>query len=141
MRSKAATWQEEVVRGDGEMMRQGTMGDGDSVQCARCHTDVTGRAELVGRDVCPECGSSQRIFHQHLSGALKAYSALELRQKRQGTGRPLVEIRQGTRPGRDGIVVTILRVIDRVRQRYRERVLNEDGTILIDKNEDLTSHR
>lgn len=122
-------------------MREETMAaDAYSVECGRCHRKLTGLANSGDRGVCPECLASERIFHKHLSGVLKAYSALELKHKRPSAPRPLVEIKQGTRPGRDDVVVTILRIIDRIRSRYREQVVKEDGTVLTDKDEDLTAH-
>jgi hypothetical protein len=51
--------------------------------------------------------------------------------------RPLSETLQGTRQGRNGVIVRIQRIIDRISHRYRERVITEDGQVIVEKDEDL----
>ncbi len=66
---------------------------------------------------------------------------LGLKQKRPGFKRPILEMIDGMRRGRDGVIVPIRRVIDRIKYRYQDHVGTEDRKVIVDKDEDLREHR
>jgi len=66
---------------------------------------------------------------------------LGLKERRPGLKRPILEMIDGMRRGRNGVIVRIRRLIDRDNYRYRERVETQDGKLIVDKDEDLRQHR
>jgi hypothetical protein len=121
------------------------------VTCALCGTalddDLDAPAER--RQPCPNCGSTARNAHIYVSGSAVGHSSLRLRQKRPGflgrSGRSkgglVREVLQGEEQSADGSWVDKVRVKDREADRYAERVVAKDGTVLHDVDEPLSEHR
>lgn len=78
---------------------------------------------------CGSCGGAlNRRFGMPLASSVSMKSMLEVKHRRPGVKRPLVEIKQGDSRSADGTFAVIERVIDRVRKVYRERVVLADET-------------
>lgn len=101
-------------------------------------TDETGGS----RASCRVCGFTQRKFMVSLSERIELLSSLSAKHRRPGVKRPLLELQWGAVVGRDGRAVNKERIIDRVKNRYVEKVVDrETGGVLRDLEEPLTQHR
>ncbi len=69
-----------------------------------------------------------------------AYKAKRPGFKSSGKSRPFLEGFSGDDQSNDGTWAKVIRVIDRLTNRYRERVTLEDGTVPRDVDEPLTDH-
>jgi hypothetical protein len=68
--------------------------------------------------------------------------SLRLKHKRAGIKRPLVEMRSGAAASQiHPPFVSKDQVIDRENDRYRERVVTEDGEVIRDVDEPLSKHQ
>ena len=112
-----------------------------SVKCANCGFTFKNNEE-VGQP-CPKCGSHDRSLHLH--NEVKAHVLLKLKKKgatsKHKKGRPDYELEEGKKTGKDGKLVSIERIIDRDSDRYQEIVKDENGKIIVDKDEKLSEHR
>jgi hypothetical protein len=69
-------------------------------------------------------------------------ASVTAKQKRPGVKKPLTEIFTGSEPRRSvGDFVTKERVIDRANDRYREKVVTDEGEVLRDVDEPLSQHK
>ena len=113
-----------------------------SAVCSDCSADLSAIDDAGDvRKPCPNCGSTNRTFRVLVEGTLDLYSSLNTKQKRPGHQRPIREGLTRHGPGGDGKVVRVVRSIDRLSHRYTERVEMPDGTVVVDKDEDLRQHR
>ena len=91
---------------------------------------------------CPECGSTVRTYHLHLTAYVRLYAALDMRCKKMGVGGWRVRQFVGWQLRKSvGDFVRKVRRIDRVNNRYLERVETADGTVLRDADEALSAHQ
>jgi hypothetical protein len=116
--------------------------------CGGCGLPLTESPSLatVDREPCPTCGSTSRKYTCEMAHTIKTRSNLRARQKRPGIKGFVVELLEGWFPTRasGGTVkgwVTRSRRVDRLDDIYGERVVAEDGTVIVDKVEKLSEHR
>jgi len=115
--------------------------DRTPVKCSPCGADLTDFHYKSGSTKpCPNCGGTSRLFQKVLMGSITVYSSLATKQMRPGVKKPVAEGSTRHGPGGDGEVVRVKRTIDRLNDRYTERVEDEHGRILVDKDEKLSEH-
>lgn len=91
---------------------------------------------------CPNCGSTAWTFSQSNLPESTQRLSLWAKHKRPGVGGYLAELFSGWELRKTvGDMVRKLRRIDRQNNRYVERVETEDGAVLRDVDEPLSSHR
>jgi len=92
---------------------------------------------------CPKCGSVLRRFDMSINGSLKFHSKLTAKARHKDEKRPFLEQVVGDDLDRKtGRWMKLHRLIDRVRDRYRERVTNpETGEVIHKCDEPLTQHK
>ena len=116
-----------------------------AVYCGGCQRALIEAADLPRsqRVPCPECGSTLRRFSVHLQSEGRGHSTLALKAKSPGMRKPFLELKQGDDLHRvTGLWSSLLRVIDRRRNRYQEQIVDiESGEILRNVDEPLTDHR
>ena len=113
-----------------------------NVECGGCGADLHPANRVVNAGgSCPSCGSTNRLIRLLVEGRLDFYTKRKAKQKRPGQTKPIweEEVRYG--PGLDGKVVRLRRSFDRINYRYTEHVELPDGTVIVDKDEDLRGHR
>jgi hypothetical protein len=112
------------------------------VYCHKCKTrlpdDSLTEAE---RTPCPCCGSTRRLAAITLEAKVTAYGWLRGRHKRPGVKGFLVEFITGIEASRAFGWVRKYRLIDRAKNRYKERVATLSGEVTRDVDEPLTDHR
>lgn len=114
------------------------------VKCNGCGRQLHHLPDLPdgGRQPCPDCGSTARLFEETLTESVRLYASLRLQQKRRGVKGYLVDLFAGwQRRASVGDMVAKDRIIDREQDRYRERIATEDGVIIHEVDEPLSSHR
>jgi len=115
------------------------------VRCGSCGAELSGPASTSTneRKDCPFCGSRSRLFSIALSGIGKARSMLRLKGRRAKGGKPFIEQKVGDDLHRkSGRWMRLERLIDRVKNWYREIVKDrETGEILDRCEEPLDQHR
>jgi hypothetical protein len=114
--------------------------------CCGCCGEVLDESctlSLVNRAPCPMCGSLSRKYDVQVTATVVVRSKLGLKQKRPGVKKPIYEQVSGDDLHRKtGLWSRLLRVIDRLGNRYREEIFNSDtGEILRSVDEPLTEHR
>ncbi len=94
------------------------------------------------RKACPNCGSSVRHFGAHLFEPTTLHQKLAVKAKHPGSKRAFLESVAGDDLHRDsGNWSHVERVIDRSANRYRERIVSENGEVVREVDEPLTAHR
>jgi len=122
------------------------MSDGSSlVRCGECETllDEASTTPVADRKPCPNCGSLSREISVTLSETIVLREKLKLKGLRTGLKRPFVEQISGDDLHRKtGRWMRLERVIDRVRNWYREIVTDPETAQVIHRSEEpLTEHR
>lgn len=114
-----------------------------TVSCADCESILIGdRTSEVGHSPCLICDSTRRIFYEHVQDVLSLSQQFGLKVKRPGIRRPIHEQVSGTEPTRSsGRLSDKVRVIDRLNDRYFERITDlETGQIIHERDEPLSHH-
>ena len=114
-----------------------------SFQCAVCEAVLIDDDESgTDRSPCPACGSTRRLFHQDLQAVLTLYGLVELKHKRPGFKKPIHEQVAGAQfTHSTGRFSDKLRVIDRLNDRYYERITDlKTGKVLHERDEPLSHH-
>jgi hypothetical protein len=110
--------------------------------CANCRYAF---AEGSPPRPCPMCGSDSRHVYSSARasiGATTTSSAVRREKHRRRGQKPALEIVHGVELHRDsGELREVDRVVDRVNNRYSERVTASDGTVLVDQSHPLTEHQ
>ena len=118
-----------------------------SVRCADCGRvlDEPPTPDPAVHEPCPDCGATNRALARNAEDSLGGiHEQLRLVQKgkRPGVhGRRLLEVKSGASRSADGTWAEILQVVDRIRRRYRKRVVAEDGRVLRDVDVPLEEHQ
>jgi len=91
---------------------------------------------------CPKCGSRNRSVT--LTGEIKPHGLLKLGKKGAKSKKHKrkfdEELVTGEKVGEDGKLVSIERIIDREQDVYMETVKDEEGQVIVRKNERLSEH-
>jgi hypothetical protein len=115
------------------------------IECQDCglalNEDPGQDSEL--REPCPGCGSKVRKVFLHVHGTVTMHTSMDLKQRRPGESKPILEQRQG-----DSLSTSreewmdLSRRIDRANDRYDEVVLDpETGEIMHEEHGLLSEHR
>jgi hypothetical protein len=111
--------------------------------CANCRY-----AFAEGQSATPMPDVRQRLSRHVYSsarasiGATTTSSAVRREKHRRRGQKPALEIVHGVELHRDsGELREVDRVVDRVNNRYSERVTASDGTVLVDQSHPLTEHQ
>ena len=118
--------------------------DEDFVSCSQCGTriDEPHNTPHEQRVPCPSCGSIARTFNVHLNETLTLREKLGVKQKRPGHKKPIYESVGGDDLHRDtGQWNHLSREIDRLNDRYREKIVNpKTGEVIREVDEPLSEH-
>jgi hypothetical protein len=116
----------------------------ESVRCGACFLliDEPPDAAPSDRKPCPSGGSVKRDFHVLIEESISAKTQISVKQKRPGQKKPIFEEKSGDDFHRDtGTWRTLVRVIDRLRNRYFERITDpEIGGVYREEDQPLTEH-
>jgi predicted RNA-binding Zn-ribbon protein involved in translation (DUF1610 family) len=115
------------------------------VQCGSCGAPIaeSPNTKLNERAPCSNCGSTIRRFNLSITDTLTLREGFGFKAKRQGRGKPYIEGKSGDDLHRKtGKWMHLVRVIDRARNWYTERIIDpETGTVIRNCEEPLTDHR
>ena len=115
------------------------------VQCKECgaNIDEVKGLPLEDRKKCPNCGSLNRAADQSCKGKLEFLSALKMKGRRGGQGKPFLEVFTGW----DYWVkmkrwVRKLRIINREKNTYLDHIEDpKTGNVIHHDEEDLSRQR
>lgn len=94
------------------------------------------------RPTCPSCGEGAVKFAVTLSTQVVMRSAVTAKARRPGVKQPIVEVKIGDDLHRmSGTWSQVSRFVDRVEDRYRERVIDADGKVVREVDVPLSEHR
>jgi len=113
------------------------------VQCLDCDTVLLDdNPPTPDRTPCPICGSTLRGIREDVEHILGLYQDLGMKQKRPRVKNPILEQKSGASRSRNtGAFNDRIRVIDRLNDRYFERVTDAaTGEILHERDEALSHH-
>jgi len=117
------------------------MTQANGVYCGSCGVPIVDeRADLlpVERLKCPSCGSTTRRFDVSLTATVTARSMLGFKHQRPGYKEPIAEGKSGDDLHRKtGVWMRLTRLIDRLNDRYKERIVNHP---LVRLSASATSH-
>ena len=113
------------------------------VTCSQCGSILTDSGNKADRQPCPTCGSTSRTFDEHVEENVVFFESLGLKQKRKGKKKPIFEEISGTTIREfDGTLVKKVRVIDREKNTYLERICDKKtGKVIHDCMEPLSDHK
>ena len=114
-----------------------------AVTCSQCGSILTDSGNEANRQPCPTCGSTSRTFHVHIEEKVGFFGSLGLKQKRKGKKKPIFEEISGTTIRElDGTLVKKVRVIDREKNTYLERICDKKtGEVIHECMETLSDHK
>jgi hypothetical protein len=93
------------------------------------------------RKPCPECGSLGRLHKVEIHEELKLEGHLGMRSRHPGKGKWKVQQHEGDSFfHKTGVWHRVSRLLDRVNDLYRERVIDEHGEVIRDSEEPLSKH-
>jgi phage FluMu protein Com len=112
----------------------------DTVRCGHCGTLLSADSQCGSR--CPKCRSSERKHEVELTEAVKVESKLKFTHRSPGKGKFRFKHTEGDDLFREiGKWNKVRRVIDRVRGRYEESVIDgETDEVIREVNEPLDQH-
>jgi|SRR5579871_5365428 len=115
-----------------------------SVFCGECgqQLDELPSTPSAARVPCPICGSLRRRFNRGLGVTIAPHSAVAVKLKRGGRGRPALEQRVGDDLHRaTGQWNRLERVVSREQDEYHERISDlQTGAVLREIHEPLSRH-
>lgn len=117
-----------------------------SISCRGCGMPRTGddveQVENGERIPCLECGNEHIIFHVSFHDKVTTHERLDLKVKQGGKGKPTVEQRQGDDFHHEsGEWRKIIRLVDRGNDRYVEKVVGPDGSVIRSVDQPLSEYR
>jgi len=116
-----------------------------TVHCGECGEPLVEASSLPAdkRTPCPKCGSVRRHMAATSESSIPIKTGQKMVQKRPGFpgGPKVLTVLTGAAPSRTFGWVHLERVIDRLNNWYRERVVAPDGTVTRDVGHPLTEHR
>lgn len=89
--------------------------------CTSCEHELSSEGE---RAPCPKCGGVTRQTKIGFLATGTALPGVRLKMKRPGKSGQAVRIEQGYVLQQSGVLAHVVRVVDRLRDRYYERVIN-----------------
>ncbi len=115
------------------------------IRCSDCGTVILNALpgdDPSRREPCPNCGSNARTIPLRLESSLALRSKLGMKQKRPGCKKPILESVLGDDLFRvTNTWQTLVRVIDRLNDRYYELIRNpETGEVVRHCEEPLSQH-
>jgi hypothetical protein len=117
----------------------------NTIVCSDCGItlrDAVRSDDPMCREPCPDCGSTNRTFHEFVVESISLRDGVAMKAKRPGEKRPPIETKslpQHCR-SRDKLVHRV-QVIDRENDRYFERVTDyESGEVIHECEERLSEH-
>ena len=94
---------------------------------------------------CPYCGKRGKVHEISISDAIVFHDSINIRQKRRGFGKFMIESIQGWFPGGDPKLkkgVDKVRIIDKERNEYHETVTDAmTGEVIHDEHKPLSQHK
>ena len=119
--------------------------DNQSVSCGRCNETLSESPNLPHEErmPCPNCGSTNRLFHAKVEGKVTMKSKLRIKGRHSGRGKPFVEAISGDDLHRkSGKWMKFSRLIDRDNDQYHEIVTEpRTGEIVHECKEPLSDHK
>ena len=115
-----------------------------SVRCSDCGHELEDVADRASALACPNCGGTRRTFDGSLGERADARDGLGYKLRRPGSSVRKSIILEGTRrfePSQKARLVKVERHLDRLNNRYMERVIDVDsGAVLHECQEPLSAH-
>ena len=112
------------------------------VKCGDCGTvfEEPPDTPAENRTLCPSCGSSSRLS---LEGSISAHGKLGMKARHGSGGRPFLEaVSSDDLHRKTGLWMRLERIIDRVKDSYKEKVIDpRSGQIVHECEEPLSQHR
>ncbi len=115
-----------------------------SVRCSDCGRELEDIPGRTSAPPCPKCGGTRRTFEVSLFERAEARDGLGYKLKRPGSNVRKSIISEGTSrfvPSQKARLVKVERHIDRLNDRYMERVTDVDsGAVIHECQEPLNAH-
>jgi len=110
-------------------------------QCRHCGTELS----LSHTGPCPKCGKSGKVHEVSISDAVVLHDSINIRQKRKGFGKFMIESIQGWFPSGDPKLkkgVDMARIVDREKKEYHHIVKDvATGEVIHEEHEPLSQHK
>jgi hypothetical protein len=117
------------------------MGNEAKCKCKHCGTELP----ISHTGPCPKCGKSGKVHEVSIRDTVVLHDGINIRQKRKGFGKFMVESIQGWFSSGDPKLkkgVHKVRIVDRENEEYHEVVENaETGEIIREVHEPLSHHK
>ena len=113
------------------------------VKCNDCGTilDEPSDTPAGERTPCPSCGSKARLFEVKLENSISIHDKLGVKARPGSGGKPFYESVTGDVQNNTGLWMRLERIIDRVKDYYKEKVIDpRTGQIVHECEEPLSQH-
>ena len=113
------------------------------VKCGKCGAEIDERHDIPVeiRSPCPRCGSKERNIVVSVRLEAKFYEGIRAKSFPPNSRKFEMDVQSGEFTSKSHRIVNKSRVIDRTRNIYSERILDEQGNVLRDVSEKLTDHK
>ena len=126
------------------MLHRANVSAAPAVECAACGHIIDESTELDPhlRAPCPGCGATSRLIKVAIEDSVSVHDmiSLVLKGDRPGVRGRLLRVKSGASLSADGTWAEVIQVVDRVRRRYRKRVVTADGRVVRNVDEPLEDH-
>ena len=114
-----------------------------TVKCKKCQLELGGspNSPFVNRVTCPNCGSTERAINVFIQDEGHPYASIRAKSFSPNSRKFQMDVISGEIKNKDGKIVKKTRVIDRAKNLYSEKIVDQQGNVLRETNERLTDHK